>query len=107
MSDEKMTKEPRLEPCDCIPCPDCGGAGWYAQQVSDTEQEQRQCGTCDYKGRVRTPPESGKLVPLDFNKAMDVLNEYRDDLGNFNITEGMLAICQRFGTTKNRDKGEK
>lgn len=24
-------------------CENCNGAGWYPQQVSDTEQEQRQC----------------------------------------------------------------
>ena len=27
-------------------CPNCDGQGWYAQQVSDTEQEQRQCDLC-------------------------------------------------------------
>jgi hypothetical protein len=33
-------------------CPDCNGVGWYAQQVSDTEQEQRQCERCWLTGIV-------------------------------------------------------
>ncbi len=28
-------------------CPNCGNQGWFAQQVSDTEQEKRQC-DCSY-----------------------------------------------------------
>lgn len=33
-------------------CPDCHGAGWYAQQVSDDEQEERQCERCVGHGIV-------------------------------------------------------
>ena len=31
---------------------DCDGKGWYAQQVSDTEQEQRRCDLCDGRGML-------------------------------------------------------
>lgn len=36
----------------CMRCPACRGAGWYAQQVSDSEQEQRQCERCNMTGIV-------------------------------------------------------
>jgi hypothetical protein len=39
-------QKPELE------CQVCKGQGWYAQQVSDTEQEQRRCDLCDGRGML-------------------------------------------------------
>lgn len=43
-----MTKDDALKilPGKEYNCTTCGGEGWFAQQVSDTEQEQRLCMDC-------------------------------------------------------------
>jgi hypothetical protein len=38
-----------------LDCDYCDGYGWDAVQVSDTEQEQRQCSFCEGTGRVSLP----------------------------------------------------
>jgi Zn finger protein HypA/HybF involved in hydrogenase expression len=48
MREECISTLEEMARCEC---PECGGVGWYAQQVSDTEQEQRRCENC-YDGIV-------------------------------------------------------
>ena len=69
---EKITKPLReyKELGGIAECQECGGRGWYAQQVSDTEQEQRRCECCN-DGKIEVD------VELFIDEALKIAEELK------------------------------
>lgn len=57
------SEEALREARELVACSDCGGQGWFGQQISETEQEQVQCGRC-YGGQAGADEEAVKRVAL-------------------------------------------